>query len=170
MCPRTPTHSVGETWIASLERAAMNARIAHSHRQPAHPRDHSGPGVAVSRGTAARCAAMICVLALAGATTAPNAHASVSEDRSDDNAQSCPGVVARTSCPQSREPMLPGGPTSPFDLLVRVGVLRIPALGPLEDALQTRCASPAAAQESGDCPPMPQSPGIGGGHPAMTMI
>ena len=67
--------------------------------------------------------------------------------------------------------MLRGGPTSPpFDFLVLVGVLRIPALGPLERALQNRCASPAAAQESGDCPRMPQSPGIGGGHPAMTMI
>jgi hypothetical protein len=113
---------------------------------------------------------MVCALALAGTTAATSAHASVSEDRADDNAQLCPGVPARTSCLQPDAPMLPGGPTSPFDFLVLVGVLQIPALGPFENALQNRCASPAAAQESGNCPQMPQSPGLGGGHPAMTMI
>jgi hypothetical protein len=106
---------------------------------------------------------MVCVLALAGAAAATSAFAS------DDNALRCAGVPARTLCPQSDAPTL-RAPTSPFDFLLLVGVLRIPALGPVEGARQNRCASTAAAQESGDCPQLPRSPGIGGGHPAMTMI
>lgn len=169
MCPRAAAHSVGDIWTASLESAAMNARIAHSHRQPTRPRDHPGARDAVRPATAARCAAIVCVLALAGATAARSAHASAPAERSGADVHSCPRVPARVSCPQWDEPT-PGGPTSPFDFLVLVGVLRIPGLGPLEYARQNRCASPAAAQESGNCPHMPQSPGVGGSHPAMTMI
>jgi hypothetical protein len=170
MCPRVAAHSVGGICTASLESAAMNVRIAHSYRQPTHPREHPGARDAVHPRIAARCAAIICVLALAGATAARSAHASAPAERSGGDVDTCSRVPARVSCPQSDEPM-PGAPTSPFDFLVLVGVLRIPGLGPLEDALQkNRCASPAAAAESGNCPQLAQSPGIGGGHRAMTMI
>jgi hypothetical protein len=156
MCPRSPIHSFGETSIASLERAVMDIRIARTQRRSGAP--VPGP----------RWTAIVCVLALVG-TIATTAHASVPPDRADVNAQRCQTVPAGRSCPQSDELTVPG-PMSPFDFLVLVGVLRIPAIGTLEGALRNRCASPAAAQESGGCPQPPGSPGLGGNHPAMTMI
>jgi hypothetical protein len=165
MCPPMAAHSVGDMRTASLESATMNARIAGSHRPPTHP----GARGDVRPRSAARCAAIVCVLALAGATAAPSARASAPADRSGGDVHTCSPMPAPVSCPQSDEPM-PSGPTSPYDFLVLVGVLRIPGLGPLEHARHNQCASLAAAQESGNCPQIPQSPGIGGGHPAMTMI
>lgn len=157
MCPRSAIHRFGETSIASLERTVMRNRIAPSCRRAGAP--VPGP----------RWAVMACVLALVGAMAATTAHASVPPDRSDLNGQGCQTVPAGTSCPQSDELTVPV-PMSPFDFLVLVGVLRIPAIGTLQGALRNRCASPAAAQESGACPQPPESPGVGGGHPAMTMI
>jgi hypothetical protein len=157
MCPRSAIHRFGETSIASLERAVMDTKIARTCRRSGAP----VPG--------ARWAVMVCVLALVGAMAATTAHASGPPDRSDFNAQGCQTVPAGISCPPSDALTVPV-PMSPFDFLVLVGVLRIPAIGTLQGTLRNRCASPAAAQESGDCPQPPESPGVGGGHPAMTMI
>jgi len=134
----------------------MEIRIARTQRRAGGP----APGP--------RRAAIVCAIALVGATVT-TAHASGPADRADVNARGCQTVPAGTSCPPSDELAVPG-PMSPYDFLVLVGVLRIPAIGTLEGALRNRCASPAAAQESGDCPPPPRSPGLGGSHPAMTMF
>jgi hypothetical protein len=56
-------------------------------------------------------------------------------------------------------------PASAYDFLVRTGVIPIPGLGRIELSLANRCATSAAALESGDCPPPAAGPGGGGGGP-----
>jgi hypothetical protein len=62
----------------------------------------------------------------------------------------------------------PQPPTSAYDFLVLVGVLPVPGLAGVAIVARARCATTAAAAESGGCPPAP-AVGTGGGGPLAMM-
>ena len=108
----------------------------------------------LSPAVAARCAAVCATVAVA--VCAPTATAL--------DAQS-PSVGCTTmtgsGCPQP--------PTSAYDFLVLVGVLPIPGLATFAAGADARCATAAAADESGDCP-SPNANGHGGGGQLAMML